>query len=161
MAGNLTTMLRMEERAMADLSLQQATTIVEAALRKARETGCAPLAVAVLDAGGHLKAFAREDGAGIIRPQIAMGKAWGALGMGVGSRTLARRVADQPQQQAFFSALNAMSDGRVVPAPGGVLIRDGGGPAIGAVGISGDVSDKDEACALAGIAAARLVADTG
>jgi uncharacterized protein GlcG (DUF336 family) len=147
---------------MADLSLQQATTIVEAALRKARETGCAPLAVAVLDAGGHLKAFAREDGAGIIRPQIAMGKAWGALGMGVGSRTLARRVAEQPQQQAFFSALNAMSDGRVVPAAGGVLIRDGGGgAAIGAVGISGDVSDKDEACALAGIAAARLVGDTG
>jgi uncharacterized protein GlcG (DUF336 family) len=85
---------------MAELSLQQATMIVEAALRKARETSCAPLAVAVLDGGGHLKAFAREDGAGIIRPQIAMGKAWGALGMGVGSRTLARRVAEQPQQQA-------------------------------------------------------------
>ncbi len=145
---------------MAELSLQQATTIVEAALGKARETGCAPLAVAVLDGGGHLKAFAREDGAGIIRPQIATGKAWGALGMGVGSRTLARRVAEQPQQQAFFSALNAMSQGRVVPAAGGVLIRDAGG-VIGAVGISGDVSDKDEACALAGIAAARLVGDTG
>jgi len=114
---------------MAELSLQQATMIVEAALRKARETSCAPLAVAVLDGGGHLKAFAREDGAGIIRPQIAMGKAWGALGMGVGSRTLARRVAEQPQQQAFFSALNAMSQGR--------------------------------ACALAGIAAAKLVGDTG
>jgi uncharacterized protein GlcG (DUF336 family) len=68
------------------LTLPQATTIVEAALRKARETGCAPLAVAVLDDGGHLKAFAREDGAGIIRPQIAFGKAWGALGMGMGSR---------------------------------------------------------------------------
>jgi hypothetical protein len=94
------------------LTLQQATTIVEAALRKGRETACAPLAVAVLDAGGHLKAFAREDGAGIIRPQIAVGKAWGALGMGFGSRTLARRVAEQPQQQAFFGALNAMSDGR-------------------------------------------------
>jgi len=146
---------------MADLTLQQATAIVEASLRKARETGCAPLAVAVLDGGGHLKAFAREDGAGIIRPQIAMGKAWGALGMGVGSRTLARRVAEQPQQQAFFSALNAMSQGRVVPAAGGVLIRDAGGSVIGAVGISGDVSDKDEACASAGIAAAGLVADTG
>ncbi len=146
---------------MAELSLQQATMIVEAALRKARETSCAPLAVAVLDGGGHLKAFAREDGVGIIRPQIAMGKAWGALGMGVGSRTLARRVAEQPQQQAFFSALNAMSQGRVVPAAGGVLIRDAGGSVIGAVGISGDVSDKDEACALAGIAAAKLVGDTG
>ena len=146
---------------MADISLQQASTIVEAALRKARETGCAPLAVAVLDAGGHLKAFAREDGAGIIRPQIATGKAWGALGMGIGSRALARRVAEQPQQQSFFAALNAMSEGRVVPAPGGVLIRDGSGAIVGAVGISGDVSDKDEACALAGIAAAGLVGDTG
>jgi uncharacterized protein GlcG (DUF336 family) len=143
------------------LSLQQATTIVEAALRAGRQTGCAPLAVAVLDAGGHLKAFAREDGAGIVRPQIAVGKAWGALGMGFGSRTLARRVAEQPQQQAFFGALNAMSEGRVVPAAGGVLIRDAGGGVLGAVGISGDVSDKDEACALAGIAAAALVADPG
>jgi uncharacterized protein GlcG (DUF336 family) len=143
------------------LTLQQATTIVETALRTGRETNCAPLAVAVLDAGGHLKAFAREDGAGIVRPQIAVGKAWGALGMGLGSRTLARRVAEQPQQQAFFAALNAMSEGRVVPAAGGVLIRDGVGAVLGAVGISGDVSDKDEACALAGIAAARLVADPG
>ena len=146
---------------MADLTLRQALTIVEASLEKGRETGCAPLAVAVLDAGGHLKAFGREDGAGIVRPQIAMGKAWGALGMGVGSRALARRVAEQPQQQAFFAALNAMSDGRVVPAPGGVLIRDAGGVVIGAVGISGDVSDKDEACAQAGVAAAGLIADTG
>jgi uncharacterized protein GlcG (DUF336 family) len=146
---------------MAGVTLGQATTIVEAALRKARETGCAPLAVAVLDDGGHLKAFAREDGAGIVRPQIAMGKAWGALGMGLGSRTLARRVAEQPQQQAFFAALNAMSGGRVVPAAGGVLIRDSSGAVIGAVGISGDVSDKDEACALAGIAAAQLAGDTG
>ena len=146
---------------MADLTLRQALTIVEASLKKGRETGCAPLAVAVLDAGGHLKAFGREDGAGIVRPQIAMGKAWGALGMGVGSRALARRVAEQPQQQAFFAALNAMSDGRVVPAPGGVLIRDAGGVVIGAVGISGDVSDKDEACAQASVAAAGLIADTG
>src|SRR2546428_6756789 len=109
---------------MAELSLQQATMIVEAALRKARETSCAPLAVAVLDDGGHLKAFAREDGAGIIRPQIAVAKAWGALGMGVGSRALARRGAEQPQQQPFFTPPNAMSGGRGVPAPGGVLIRD-------------------------------------
>ena len=144
------------------LTLKQATTIVEVALRTGRETSCAPLAVAVLDAGGHLKAFAREDGAGIIRPQIAVGKAWGALGMGLGSRALARRVAEgPPQQQAFFTAPNAMSDGRVVPAPGGVLIRDAAGAVLGAVGISGDVSDKDEACALAGIAAAALVGDPG
>jgi uncharacterized protein GlcG (DUF336 family) len=146
---------------MAGITLGQAMTIVEAALRRARETGCAPLAIAVLDDGGHLKAFAREDGAGIVRPQIAMGKAWGALGMGMGSRAFVRRVAEQPQQQAFFGALNAMSGGRVVPAAGGVLIRDGQGVVVGAVGISGDVSDKDEACALAGIEAARLAGDTG
>jgi uncharacterized protein GlcG (DUF336 family) len=144
------------------LALEQAMTIVHAALRKGRELGLAPLAVAVLDAGGHLKAFAREDGAGIVRPQIAIGKAWGALGMGLGSRTLARRVSEQgPQQQAFFAALNAMSEGRVVPAAGGVLIRQATGAVVGAVGISGDVSDKDEACALAGIAAAKLTADPG
>jgi uncharacterized protein GlcG (DUF336 family) len=146
---------------VAGITLRQATTVVEAALRAARETGCAPLAVAVLDDGGHLKAFAREDGAGLIRPQIAIGKAWGALGMGFGSRTLARRVAEQPQQQAFFAALNAMSGGRVVPAAGGVLIKDAGGAVLGAVGISGDTSEKDEACAVAGIAAAGLTADTG
>jgi uncharacterized protein GlcG (DUF336 family) len=146
---------------MAGITLGQAMTIVDAALRKAREMGCAPLAVAALDDGGHLKAFAREDGAGIVRPQIAMGKAWGAIGMGMGSRAFARRVAEQPQQRAFFSALNAMSGGRVVPAAGGVLIKDGQGVVVGAVGISGDVSDKDEACALAGIAAAELTGDTG
>src|SRR5215470_15586887 len=140
---------------MADLTLRQALTIVEAALSKGRETGCAPLAVAVLDDGGHLKAFGREDGAGIIRPQIAMGKAWGALGMGVGSRALAKRLAEQPQSQPFFVALNAMSEGRVVPVPGGVLIRDATGTLLGAVGISGAVSDKDEACAAAGIQAAN------
>jgi uncharacterized protein GlcG (DUF336 family) len=146
---------------MAGITLAQAMTILEAALRSAREAGCAPLAVAVLDDGGHLKAFAREDGASIIRPQIAMGKAWGALGMGMGSRAFARRVTEQPQQGAFFGALNAMSGGRVVPSAGGVLIRDGQGQVVGAVGISGDVSDRDEACALAGIAAARLAGDTG
>jgi len=146
---------------VAGLTLDHALTIVQAALRKGREMGLAPLAVAVLDEGGHLKAFGREDGAGIIRPQIAMGKAWGTLGMGVGSRTLAKRLVDNPQSQPFFVALNAMSDGRVVPVPGGVLIRDAGRAVIGAVGISGDTSDKDEACAVAGIQAAGLTADTG
>ena len=143
------------------ITLAQATTIVQAALAKGRETGCAPLAVAVLDDGGHLKAFAREDGAGILRPQIAFGKAWGALGMGLGSRAFAKRIAEQPGAPSFFSALAAMSDGRVVPVPGGVLIRDGARAVIGAVGISGDTSDRDEACALAGIAAAGLAGDPG
>ena len=144
------------------IPFDKARTIVDTALAKARAMGCAPLAVAVLDAGGHLKAFGREDGAGIIRPQIATGKAWGALGMGMGSRAFARRLADNPQQQgAFFAALGAMSEGRVVPVPGGVLVRDAGRAILGAVGISGDTSDKDEACAVAGIEAAGLVADTG
>jgi uncharacterized protein GlcG (DUF336 family) len=143
------------------LTLRQALTIVESALKKGRETGCAPVAVAVLDDGGHLKAFAREDGAGILRPQIATGKAWGALGMGLGSRAFAKRIAEQPGAPAFFNALAAMSGGRVVPVPGGVLIRDASKTVIGAVGISGDTSDKDEACCLAGIAAAGLVGDTG
>ena len=143
------------------ITLSQAMTILEVALKKGRETSCAPLAVAVLDDGGHLKAFGREDGAGILRPQIAFGKAWGALGMGLGSRSFAKRIAEQPAAPAFFSALAAMSEGRVVPVPGGVLIRDAAKVVIGAVGISGDTSDKDEACALAGIAAAGLVGDTG
>ena len=143
---------------MARLTLVQASTIVEKALGKGRELNCAPLAVAVLDEGGHLKAFAREDGAGILRPQIASGKAWGALGMGFGSRTLAKRAADNP---GFFSALFAASEGRLVPAAGGVLVRDAAGEILGAVGISGDTSDKDEACALAGIQAARLVGEPG
>jgi len=143
------------------LTLAQATAIVETALKKGRETSCAPLAVAVLDAGGHLKAFSREDGAGILRPQIAMGKAWGALGMGLGSRAFAKRIAEQPGAPSFFGALAAMSDGRVVPVPGGVLIRDMAKEIIGAVGISGDTSDKDEVCALAGIETAGLKADPG
>jgi uncharacterized protein GlcG (DUF336 family) len=143
---------------MARLTLAQASTIVEKALSKGRELNCAPLAVAVLDEGGHLKAFAREDGAGILRPQIASGKAWGALGMGFGSRALAKRATDNP---GFFAALFAASEGRVVPAAGGVLIRDAAGEILGAIGISGDTSDKDEACALAGIQAARLVGDPG
>jgi uncharacterized protein GlcG (DUF336 family) len=143
---------------MARLTLAQATRVVEAALAKGRETQCAPLTVAVLDDGGHLKAFAREDGSGILRPQIAVGKAWGALGMGFGSRTFVRRAADNP---AFFSALFAVSEGRLIPVPGGVLIKDETGEVVGAVGISGDTSDKDEACALAGIAAASLVGEPG
>src|SRR5205814_2096087 len=106
-------------------------------------------------------AFLCGYGPGVVRPQIAIGKAWGALGMGVGTRALARRVAEQPQLQPFFASLSALSEGRIVPVPGGVLIRDAGRAILGAVGISGDTSDKDEACALAGIEAAKLVGDGG
>jgi uncharacterized protein GlcG (DUF336 family) len=140
------------------LTLAQASTIVDVALKTGREKNFQPLTVAVLDAGGHLVAFKREDKSGILRYDIAYSKAWGALGMGFGSRTLAERAANTPQ---FFNALYAASGGRMVPAPGGVLIRDAGGDVIGAVGISGDTSDKDEACAIAGIGAAGLKADPG
>jgi uncharacterized protein GlcG (DUF336 family) len=140
------------------VTLTQASTIVDVALKKARETNLAPLTVAVLDAGGHLVAFKREDKSGLLRYDIAFGKAWGALGMGFGSRTLASRAAKTPQ---FFTMLAAASGGRMVSNPGGVLIKDGSGAIIGACGISGDTSDKDEMCAIAGIEAAGLKADPG
>src|SRR5215472_15968065 len=140
------------------VTLAQASVIVDATLKKGRETQCAPLSVAVLDAGGHLVAFKREDKSGILRFDIAFGKAWGALGMGFGSRTLAGRAT---RSQIFFTALAAASEGRFVPVIGGVLIRDAGGDVIGAVGISGDTSENDERCAIAGINAAGLKADPG
>ena len=132
--------------------------IVDTALKKGRETNCAPLTIAVLDSGGHLVAFKREDKSGLLRFDIAFGKAWGALGMGFGSRTLAARAAKTPQ---FFTMLAAASSGRMVTNPGGVLIRSAAGDIVGAVGISGDTSDRDEACAIAGIEAAGLKADPG
>jgi uncharacterized protein GlcG (DUF336 family) len=140
------------------ISLAQASTIVDAALRKGRELDCAPLTVAVLDSGGHLVAFKREDKSGLLRFDIAFGKAWGALGMGFGSRTLAARAGKTPM---FITALAAVSAGRMVPVPGGVLIRNAAGDLLGAVGISGDTSERDEMCALAGIEAAGLRADPG
>ena len=140
------------------VTLAQASTIVDTALKKGREMKFQPLTVAVLDPGGHLVAFKREDKSGILRFDIAYGKAWGALGMGFGSRTLAERAAATPQ---FFTMLAAASGGRIVTNPGGVLIRDAGGNIIGAVGISGDTSDNDEKCAIAGIEAAGLKADPG
>src|SRR4051812_16329417 len=140
------------------VTLAQASIIVDTALQKGRETNCAPLTVAVLDAGGHLIAFKREDKSGILRFDIAFGKAWGGLGMGFGSRTLYERAEKAPM---FFTTLAAASGGRVVTNPGGVLIRDTVGSVIGAVGISGDTSDNDELCAIAGIEAAGLKADPG
>ncbi len=146
---------------MTDLSLEQAKTIVQKALAAGRRMNLAPLTVAVLDAGGHLKCFAREDGSGILRGDIATGKAWGALGLGFGSRTLHERAMASEKSKIFFGALSDVSSGRVVPVPGGVLIRDGEGIIVGAVGISGDASENDEACAIAGIEAAGLRADPG
>jgi uncharacterized protein GlcG (DUF336 family) len=143
---------------MSVITLAQASTIVDVALKKARDSKLQPLTVAILDTGGHLVAFKREDKSGILRFDIAFGKAWGALGMGFGSRTLASRASKTPQ---FFTMLAAASGGRMVTNPGGVLIRDGDGNIVGACGVSGDTSDKDEMCAMAGIEAAGLKADPG
>lgn len=143
------------------LTLAHATTIVDTALAKARELGLAPMTVVVLDAGGHPVALKREDKSGILRVEIASGKAWGALGVGAGSRMLAERVTSGAVGAAFVNAIAAASGGRVVPVPGGVIVRDNAGDIVGAVGVSGDLSDKDEACALAGIQAAGLTGDTG
>ena len=143
---------------MSNVSMAQASIIVDKALEHARAQKFKPLGVAVLDSGGHLVAFKREDKSGILRFDIAFGKAWGALGMGFGSRNLFGRAAQNP---GFFTALAAASGGRLVPNPGGVLIRDAAGDIIGCVGISGDTSDRDELCAIAGIEAAGLKADPG
>lgn len=138
---------------MAKLTLEQANTIVSESLRKGNEMGLNPLTVAVVDDGGNLKAFAREDGPGAaLRPQIATGKAFGAVGMGLSTRAIGDRVLDRPH---FGVALVGASEGRLVPVPGGVLIKDGD-EIIGAVGISGDTSDNDEAAAVAGIETANL-----
>ncbi len=134
------------------LTLQQATAIIDGALAKARQMGIRPLCVAVLDDGGNLKALKREDGASLLRPQIAIGKAWGAIGMGESSRSLADRLKERP---AFLGALSDMSGGKVVPVPGGVLIMNEK-VVIGAAGASGGTSDEDEACVVTGIQAAGL-----
>jgi len=143
---------------MTSLKLQQASAIMDVALAEARKRNLAPLAVAVLDAGGHLIAFKREDGAGIVRFEIAYGKAWGALGMGFGTRELAERAAKSP---TFVAALSSLSQGRMVPSPGGVLIQGADQEVIGAVGITGDTGDNDEVCAITGIESVGLSAIPG
>jgi uncharacterized protein GlcG (DUF336 family) len=143
---------------MTHISLAQADLIANKALEKGRALNFLPLTVVILDAGGHVVVTKREDGSGILRVEIATGKAWGTLGMGLGSRNLANRAAKNP---AFYTALAAASDGKMIPVVGGVLIRNPQGAIIGAIGISGDVSDNDEICCIAGIEAAGLLADPG
>ncbi len=133
------------------LNLAAASSIVDEAIGVRRKENVLPLAVAVLDAGGNLVAFKREDGCGMLRFDIAFGKAWAALGMGMSTRLIRDRLKERP---AFQGALAAASDGRFIPVPGGVLILDAAGAAIGAVGISGDASDRDEYCAVTAIRAA-------
>ena len=132
------------------LPLAKAKTLIEAARAHGQASGYMPLTVVVLDSGGHIVAMEREDGSGIVRQQIAQGKAWGALGIGVASRTVGER---NQGRDAFMATVGSASDGRFIPVPGAVLIIDSG-QIIGAVGISGDTSDADEACAIAGVKAA-------
>jgi uncharacterized protein GlcG (DUF336 family) len=143
---------------MTAMTLAHARTILDAALDKSTALSLKPLAVAVLDARGCLIAFAAQDGTSLLRAEVARGKAYGALALGIGSRAIFKRA----QEQAFFvDAVNSLAQGAIIPVPGGVLIRDASGGLLGAVGISGDTSDNDEICALAGIAAAGLQAETG
>jgi uncharacterized protein GlcG (DUF336 family) len=139
---------------MPSLTLEQANQIITAALAKSKASGFKPMGVAVLDASGNLKAFAGEDGASMFRFDIARGKAWGAVGMGVSSRTLAERAKDNPN---FFAALAATADGKFLPQPGAVVIKDAQGNVLGAVGASGGTGDEDEEICRAGVAAAGLV----
>jgi uncharacterized protein GlcG (DUF336 family) len=140
---------------MPNVTLSDATSIATAALAEGRRLALAPLTVVVLDAGGHVVVAMREDQSGILRFEIAYGKACGSLGMGFGTRELTERAARSP---SFLVALSAASGGRTIPSPGGVLIVAADGSVMGAVGISGDTGDRDEACALAGIAATGLAA---
>ena len=142
---------------MPDLTLDHARTILEAALGKGAEKSFKPLAVAVLDSRGALKAFAAQDGTSLKRFEIARGKADGALALGMGSRSIAKAASERP---SFVAAVTHAVGGSLVPVPGGVLIKSHG-TVIGAVGISGDLSDNDETCAIAGIEAAGLTADPG
>ncbi|OOL37238.1 heme-binding protein [Pseudomonas sp. FSL W5-0299] len=143
---------------MSALTLKVAVNLIDQAITAGRAISAAPLTIAVLDAGGHLIALQREDGASLLRPQVAIGKAWGAIALGKGSRLLA---LDAQQRPTFFAALNSLGQGSVVPAPGGVLIRDQDGNVLGAVGVSGDLSDVDEQCAISAIEAVGWRADAG
>ncbi len=143
---------------MGQLSLETAREIVAAARAEGRKLDLKPLTVAVLDAAGNLKALEREDGSSNLRPDIAIGKANGALAMGLGSRALFERAKSEP---FFIQAMNELAGGSLVPVPGGVLIRNADGAIIGAVGITGDISDNDEKAAKAGVEAAGLSADGG
>ena len=138
------------------ITLEQARTMIAATLEKGHEMGLKPLSVVVLDAGGHVKAFEREDGAAPGRFAIAQGKAYGSVMLGMaGTAQMARAEA----QAYFMDAMNGAFAGQVVPVPGGVLIRDGSGTVIGALGVTGDTSDNDAVAAQAGVEAAGLVAE--
>lgn len=141
---------------MSALSLERANRIIAGALEKAREIGMLPVTVVVLDDSGNLKAMQREDGASMFRHDVATGKAWASVGMGASSRVLAERAKENPN---FFITLAATANGRFLPQPGGVLIRDEQGRVVGAAGASGGTGDEDEAICAHGIRQAGLTAD--
>ncbi len=142
---------------MRGLTLAQAVQIADGALAKAREVNCQPMTVAIVDAGGCLLVLKREDGSGNLRPDIALAKACGPVGMGIGGRAMAKRAGENP---GFWAALYTISGGRIAPVAGGVLVlREG--LVIGAVGMSGDVPDNDEACSIAGVQKAGFDAEVG
>jgi uncharacterized protein GlcG (DUF336 family) len=137
------------------LTLDQANRIIAASLARSSEAGYKPMAVVVLDDAGHVKAVQRQDGASMLRVDIATGKAWAAIGMGVASRVLTQRAKDLP---AFFNAIAASAQGKFIPQTGAVLIHDADGRVIGAAGASGGSGDEDELICTAGIEAAGLKA---
>jgi uncharacterized protein GlcG (DUF336 family) len=143
---------------MPDFTLDGAQAILAAVLKSARDKGFKPMSVAVYDARGALRALASEDGTSLKRAEIAMGKAYGALALGVGSRAIHKMATDRPY---FVAAASHVVGGMLVPVPGGVLVKDGQGQVLGAVGVSGDTSDNDEIAAAAGIEAAGFVFDAG
>lgn len=140
------------------ISLSQSCTLIEGALAKGRGLDLKPLSVVVLDPRAAMVAMMSEDGVSQMRARIAHGKANAAIALGMGTRALMNRA----EQQAYFiQAVNGVAGGDIVPVPGGVLIQDQEGTLLGAVGISGDTSDNDEAAAIAGIEATGLNAVTG
>ncbi|OIN03814.1 GlcG/HbpS family heme-binding protein [Oceanisphaera psychrotolerans] len=141
---------------MSTVTLEQALTITRGAFQHALEVAAAPLTVVVLDNAGRLVSLQRQDGSSLLRPDIAIGKAWGAIALGRSSRGLAEMTAARP---AFMAAVNVLAQGNILPVPGGVLIRDAQQHILGSVGVTGDLSDVDEACAVAGISLAELAAD--
>jgi uncharacterized protein GlcG (DUF336 family) len=138
------------------VTLEQARVMIAETLKKGREMGLKPLSVIVLDAGGHVQAFEREDGAAPGRFAIAHGKAYGAVMLGMAGRA---QMARAEAQAYFMAAVNGVYGGAVVPVPGGVLLRDEAGAVIGALGVTGDTSDNDAEAALVGVAAAGLVGE--
>lgn len=141
---------------MSRLNLDSSITIIQAAFDKGLELKTSPLTVAILDNGGKLISLQRQDGASMMRPDIAIGKAWGAVAMGKSSRALGDDAQDRP---AFVAALNTLAQGNLIPVAGGVLIRDEKNEVLGAIGITGDTSDIDEQCAICGVKAAGLFVD--